>query len=146
MFLVPTNPDMWHNGIRVNSIDMVVLTRRYNQRSGTTGGWNREVKRARGGVVWGWVTDREVWPRLEFDRRLNVISVKNGQSERVTRQTIRKKKLEKKLKQKFWKKIDPKIEFWKNGQRGPLVPVCPFFQNSILGSIFFQNFCFNFFF
>ena len=61
---------------------MVVLTRRYNQRSGTTRGWNREVKRA---------------------RRLYVISVKNSQSERVTSQTIRKKKLEKNYNKNFGK-------------------------------------------
>ena len=90
---------MWHNGIRVNSIDMVVLIRRFNQRSGRAGGWNREVKRAQGGVVWGWVTDREVLKirtkKRGFDWGLNVISVKNGQSERVTESNNLKKEIKK---------------------------------------------------
>ena len=55
------NTDMWQNGILVNSIECLVLTCRYNHRSGRAEGWNREVKRAQGGAVWGWVTDREVW-------------------------------------------------------------------------------------
>ena len=74
------NTNMWHNDIRVNSIDMVVLIRRFNERSGRAGGWNTEVKRARG-VVWGWVTDRKVLKiqtkKPGFDLELNVISIKN---------------------------------------------------------------------
>ena len=99
---------------------MVVLKRRYNERSGRAGGWNREVKRAQGGAVWGWVTDREVSKIREkkrgFNRGLNVIGDKNGQSERVTCQTIRKKKLEK-VWNKIFGKFDPKIPFW-NGLLG----------------------------
>jgi hypothetical protein len=75
---------------------MVVLSTRYNLLRGHSSGWNREVKRAGGGVVWGWVTDREVWPRLKFDQRLSVISVKNIPIERLVRQTIQKK-----IKKKF---------------------------------------------
>jgi hypothetical protein len=39
------------SGIRVNRIDMVVLSTRYNLLRGHSSGWNREVKRAGGGVV-----------------------------------------------------------------------------------------------
>jgi hypothetical protein len=70
---------------------MVVLSTRYNLLRGNSFGWNREVKRARGGVLWGWVTDRKVWPRLKFDQTLSVISVKNIPIERLASQTIEKK-------------------------------------------------------
>jgi hypothetical protein len=46
---------------------MVVLSTRYNLLRGNSSEWNKEVKRAGGGVVWGWVNDREVLPRLKFD-------------------------------------------------------------------------------
>jgi hypothetical protein len=69
---------------------MVVLSTMYNLLRGHSSEWNKEVKRARGGVVWGWVTDREVWPRLKFDQRLSVISVKNILIKRLASQTIQK--------------------------------------------------------
>jgi hypothetical protein len=53
-----------------------------------------------GGVVWGWVTDREVWPILKFNQRLSVISVNNILIERLANQTIQRLK---KFKQKNWK-------------------------------------------
>jgi hypothetical protein len=56
---------------------MAVLSTRYNLLRGHSSAWNIEVKCAGGGVVWGWVTDWEVWPRPKFDQRLSVISVKN---------------------------------------------------------------------
>jgi hypothetical protein len=37
--------------MRVNRIDMVVLSTMYNLLRGNSSGWNREVKHARGGVV-----------------------------------------------------------------------------------------------
>jgi hypothetical protein len=95
---------MWHSDIRVNRIDMVVLSTRYNLLREHSSGWNREVKCAGGGVLWGWVTDREVWPRLKFDQRLSVISAKNILIERLASQTIQRfKKTEKKI--KLFKKI-----------------------------------------
>jgi hypothetical protein len=73
---------------------MVVLSIRYNLFCGNSSRWNREVKRDGGRLVWGWVTDREVWPRLYFDQRLSAISVKNVPIERLASQTIQR--LEKK--------------------------------------------------
>jgi hypothetical protein len=96
---------MWHSGIRVNRIDMVVLSTRYNLLHGHSFGWNREDKRAGGGVVWGWVTDREVWPRLKFNQRSSVISVKNILIERLVSRIIQRfKKIEEKNLNFFWKK------------------------------------------
>jgi hypothetical protein len=69
---------------------MVVLSTRYELLRGHSSEWNKEVKRARGGVVWGWVTDREVWPRPQFDQRLSVISVKNILIERLAIQRFKK--------------------------------------------------------
>lgn len=83
---------------------MVVLSTRYNLLRGHSSEWNKEVKRARGGVVCGWVTDREVWPRLKFDQRLSVISVKNIPIERLVRQTIQKKIKKKSIFLNFKKK------------------------------------------
>jgi hypothetical protein len=84
---------------------MVVLSIRYNLLRGHSSGWNREVKHVGGGVVWWWVTDREVWPRLKFDQKLSVISVKNILIERLASQTI----------QRFRKKFKKNSNFfWKN--------------------------------
>jgi hypothetical protein len=87
---------------------MVVLSIRYNLLRGYSSGWNREVKRAGGGVVWGWVTDRKVRPRLKFDQRLSIISVKNILIERLASQIIQRlKKIQKKIQKNlnfFWKK------------------------------------------
>jgi hypothetical protein len=80
---------------------MVVLSTRYNLLRGNSSGWNKKVKRVGGGVVWGWVTDREVWPRLKFDQILNVISVKNILIERLASQTI--SKIQKNWNKKFRK-------------------------------------------
>jgi hypothetical protein len=41
-------------------IDMILLLIRYNFFLGSSIERNKEVKRARAGVVCGWVTDREV--------------------------------------------------------------------------------------
>ncbi len=44
MFLVSKYTEMWHNGIRVNMIDMVV----YHEQDGSSTGRNEDVKRGRG--------------------------------------------------------------------------------------------------
>jgi hypothetical protein len=54
---------------------MVVFTTRYNHIRGSAAGKNQGVKRAEGGVVCGWVTDREV-----MTKSTSVISIKNGPS------------------------------------------------------------------
>jgi hypothetical protein len=100
---------MWHSGIRVNRIDMVVLSIRYNLLHGHLSEWNKEVKRARGGVVWGWVTDREVWPRLKFHQRLSVISVKKYSNWEISESN--NSKIQKNLEKKFQKNLN---FFWKN--------------------------------
>jgi hypothetical protein len=87
---------VWHQGPRVNMIDMVVLSTRYHFFLGSSSEWNREVKRAGAGAVWGWVTDREVWPRVQFDLRLSIIRVKNVPCE------IKKSNNSKKLNKKNW--------------------------------------------
>jgi hypothetical protein len=82
---------------------MVALSTRYNLHRGNASGWNREVKRAGGRVVWGWLIDCEVWPRLKFDQKLSVISVKNIPIERLTSQTIQRCKKIEKNSNFFWK-------------------------------------------
>jgi altronate dehydratase len=78
---------------------MVVLSTRYNLLHGHSSGWNREDKHAGGGVVWGWVTDRKVWPRLKFNQRLSVISVKNILIEILESRIIQRFK---KIEEKIW--------------------------------------------
>ena len=100
------NKEMWHHGRRVNRIDMLVLSSRCQFFHGSSSGGNREVKRAEAGVVWWWVTECEVWPRVQFDLILSVLRVKN-----VRLKSKHFKKLKKNLKKKFEKKI-LKFFFW----------------------------------
>jgi hypothetical protein len=82
---------------------MVVLSIRYNLLRGHSSEWNREVKHVGGGVVWWWVTDREVWARLKFDQKLSVIIVKNILIERLRVKQFKDSKKIKKNSNFFWK-------------------------------------------
>jgi hypothetical protein len=96
---------------------MVVLSTRYNLIMDTHP--DGIDKRAEGGVVWGWVTDREVWLRLKFDQRLSVTSVKNILIERLTSQTIwRFKKNWKKNWEKFQTFFEKIINYADGLRRG----------------------------
>ena len=91
------NKIMWHRNIGVNRIVSVVLSSSDHCSLGVKEEGNPEVKRAGAG---GWVTDREVWPWVQFDLRLSILRVKNVINVRDW------KKLKKNLNFFFWIFLD----------------------------------------
>jgi hypothetical protein len=53
----------------VNRIDMKLISITCVQSTWKRDGKNSEIKRASARAVWGWVTDRKVWPRVSNSTR-----------------------------------------------------------------------------